>query len=162
MWLDRLAAHAGSPGSTTPQPGSRPYSPVPRKASGSLSPYVTSQRPGISSRGSTTSLISHDSSNSLLASSRKPNGSGLKQSLVVLDQSVPLEALARVLDDGDQAEGQIEAEPRFSVVEADLELDFEFGGLSLKDLATSQVTNQTDDASRRFHTSEDCPCHPVI
>ncbi|PNP52747.1 hypothetical protein THARTR1_06588 [Trichoderma harzianum] len=80
MWLDRLAAtQASASGPSTPQITSRHNSPLPRRTSSTLSPYITSQRQGPSPRGSSLSLVSSDSTTSLLASSRKPNGSDARQ-----------------------------------------------------------------------------------
>lgn len=139
MWLDRLAGvPAGNSGPSTPQGGSRPYTPVPRRTSSSLSPYVTSQRPGHSPRASQLSLVSNDSTSSLLTSSRKPNGSGLKQSSTVDTGRDSLEVLEKLLANISSRDspstnnnGLIELE--------DLEFDADFGGLSLKELAAGEA-----------------------
>ncbi|KAM5348475.1 hypothetical protein ACJ41O_008299 [Fusarium nematophilum] len=142
MWLDRLAGpQASSPGPSTPQPGSRSYSPLPRRTSSSLSPYVTSQRAGVSPRGSSLSLISNDSSSSLL-SSRRPNGSNLKQTSTIESGADSLEVLDSVLagfsTDGDQSAKQTTA-----ISQDDIDFEADFGGLSLKELAGSQTPETT-------------------
>ncbi|PNY23998.1 Vacuolar protein sorting-associated protein [Tolypocladium capitatum] len=149
MWLDRLAGgQAGTSGASTPQPGARPYSPLPRRTSGALSPYVTSQRQGHSPRSSSLSLVSSDSSASLL-SSRKPNGSGLRQSSTIPDVSDSLGTLEKLLrprrgSGEDHVENQTS-----SMVDADIEFDVDFGGLSLKDLVSSQAPEDAPVSTRR-------------
>ena len=129
MWLDRL----GQTGASTPQSNSsRAASPLPKRSSGARGPYVTSQRAG---RGSSLSLVSNDSSSSLLTSSRRPNGSALKQSTTAGDNGAEaLLLLDRILGplpgDGTQDERQDAL-----ITEEDLGLDFDFGGLSLRELA---------------------------
>ena len=155
MWLDRLASQASS-GSSTPQPASRPYSPASRRTpSSSLSPYVTSQRPGNSSRASSVSLISNDSSRSLLSSSRKANGSGLKQSSIVDQGTEPLEVLNTILSTGHEKE---KSKPKIgsSISQADLELAFDFGGLSLKQLVAADNDDAWESRARRPQTVEEC------
>lgn len=158
MWLDRLAGgQATGSSSSTPQPSSRPYSPLPRRTSSSLSPYVTSQRAGHSPRSSSLSLASNDSSTSLLSSSRKPNGSGLRQASTVYEGPDSIEILERLLrlEDGEDAgtgkHGGV-------IKEEDFQLDPDFGGLSLKELADSET--QDDDelsiSSPRTQSAEEC------
>ncbi|KJZ78091.1 hypothetical protein HIM_02728 [Hirsutella minnesotensis 3608] len=143
MWLDRLAGGPASvSGSSTPQPGSRPYSPMPRRTSGALSPYVTSQRPGHSPRSSSLSLVSNDSSASQLSSSRRPNGSGLRQSSTHPALPDSLETLDKLLH-ADAPEQQ-----RGLLTEADVDFDVDFGSLSLKELAT-QSDEESPILSRR-------------
>jgi len=156
MWADRLGALATASGASTPQPGSRPYSPAPpRRTPSNLSPYITSQRPGHSPRASTLSLVSNDSNSSLLASSRRANGSGLKQSTSASDDTEALEALARLLgDDGRGPKSPAIAAPN-SITEADLALDHEFGGLSLRDLAHEDDQSQAPGAAGP-QTAEEC------
>jgi vacuolar protein sorting-associated protein 52 len=139
MWLDRLAGvPERASGPSTPQGGSRPFTPVPRRTSSNLSPYTTSQRPGHSPRVSQLSLVSNDSASSLLSASRKPNGSGLKQSSTVDPSRDSLEVLEKLLANissrdtpSTNKSGPIELE--------DLEFDCDFGGLSLKELAAEEA-----------------------
>ncbi|ORY64896.1 Sac2 family-domain-containing protein [Pseudomassariella vexata] len=155
MWLDRLAGQATSP--STSQPGSRPYSPVPpRRSATVLGPYITSQqRPGITPRASSLSLASNDSStSSLLASQKRANGSTLKQSTTTYSGPDPLEVLNALLaEDGeDTAPG---FQPNNSVTAGDLELDFDFGGLSLRELALSEDIEAEGTDVHRSQTVEE-------
>lgn len=116
---------------------------MPRRTSSARGPYLTSQRPGISSRGSTLSLLSNDSSSSLLASSKRANGSTLKQSSTVDDAPDPEEILARILgptpDSPVSDEGQA-----WRITDDDLEFDFDFGGLALHELATQEGAQEEE------------------
>ncbi|KAK7228732.1 hypothetical protein V2G26_000902 [Clonostachys chloroleuca] len=100
MWLDRFGgAPPNASGSSTPQSIVRSYSPLPRRTtSGGLSPYVTSQRTGSSPRSSSLSLASNDSTSSLL-SSRKPNGSALRQTSTVYDGPSPEDIIEKLLEE---------------------------------------------------------------
>ncbi|GKT59068.1 Vps52/Sac2 family protein [Colletotrichum tofieldiae] len=151
MWLDRLAAQS-NPSPSSSQPGSRPYSPLPRRTSSS--PYVTSQRPGLTPRGSQLSLISNDSSSSLLAS-RRVNGSGLKQSQTTYDGPDSIEILGQILDTNSIA-GSIANSTTATITEKDLELDFGFDGLSLRELASSDKADKDETDSYRRQTAEEC------
>ncbi|KAM0354074.1 hypothetical protein ACHAPU_001109 [Fusarium lateritium] len=135
MWLDRLAGGpANTPGPSTPQPGGRVY---PKRTSSTLSPYVTSQRPGISPRGSSLSLASNDSSSSLLSSARRPNGSSLRQASIIETGPDSLEVLETLL--ADFSNGHDHQPEKISTInQDDISFEAEFGGLSLKELATSQ------------------------
>ncbi|KAK0629774.1 hypothetical protein B0T17DRAFT_606919 [Bombardia bombarda] len=130
MWLDRLAGqHPGNHNiASSPQSNSRPISPhpLPRRTS-SRGPYLTSQRPGSTPRGSNLSLVSNDSSFSLLASSKRANGSSLKQSATVDDAPDP---------------------------EQDLDIDFDFGGLTLRELADGK-SRPDDRNTHKPQTVED-------
>ncbi|KZL79060.1 vps52 sac2 family protein [Colletotrichum incanum] len=149
MWLDRLAAQSNP--SPSSQPGSRPYSPLPRRTSSS--PYVTSQRPGLTPRGSQLSLVSNDSSSSLLAS-RRVNGSGLKQSQTTYDGPDSVEILGQILDTTSIA-GSTANSTTETVTEKDLELDFDFDGLSLRELASSGKADTDETDSYRRQTAEE-------
>ncbi|ATY60879.1 Vps52 Sac2 family [Cordyceps militaris] len=135
MWLDRLAGQASGSGSSTPQSVSRSYSPLPRRTSSNLSPYVTSQRQGQSPRGSSLSLVSSESTASLLASSRRPNGSGLKQSSApAAHPTSSIETLEKLLRKTPSSAPTADSD----ILDSDFDLDFDFAGLSLKELAASQ------------------------
>src|SRR5687768_10050152 len=133
MWLDRLAAGAAASGPATPQPGSRPYSPAPRRTSSNLSPYVTSQR-GHSPRASSLSLVSNDSTTSLLTGNRRPNGSGLRQASNVERPPDPLIVLDKLLDVPSE-NGFRSRDKVGGITEDDLDFNADFGGLSLQELA---------------------------
>ncbi|KAJ4156865.1 Vacuolar protein sorting-associated protein 52 [Fusarium falciforme] len=154
MWLDRLAGGpASNPGPSTPQPGNRAYSPLPRRTSSSLSPYITSQRGGVSPRGSSLSLVSNDSSSSLLSSSRRPNGSNLRQTSTIETGPDSLEVLetllARFSTDSDSATKQK------SISQDDIDFEADFGGLSLKELAASQAPEPATFNTRKPQTAEE-------
>jgi len=160
QWLDRLSSQASAPviatsGTTSPQPQSRPYSPIPRRPTGGLEPYLTSQRPGLGGRSpsSSISLVSNEPSGSLLAVNRPATGgSPLKPTSTLLgahpDSSGDsyLGAITDVL-------GTDAALPEFPelVTSNDLELDFAFEGLSLRALAQPR---------RRTTWQQDSGCPP--
>ncbi|WYZ45435.1 hypothetical protein EsH8_VIII_000751 [Colletotrichum jinshuiense] len=150
MWLDRLAAQS-NPSPSSSQPGSRPYSPLPRRTSSS--PYVTSQRPGVTPRASTLSLISNDSSGSFLAS-RRVNGSGLKQSQTTYDGPDSVEILGQILDTTSLV-GSTVSGTTGTINDKDLELEFDFGGLSLRELASSDRPDTGDADGHRRQTAEE-------
>ncbi|KAM0438851.1 hypothetical protein ACHAPT_001612 [Fusarium lateritium] len=153
MWLDRLAGGpANNPGPSTPQPGNRAYSPLPRRTSSSLSPYVTSQR-GASPRGSSLSLVSNDSSSSLLSSSRRPNGSNLKQSSTVESGPDSLEVLETLLA-GFSTDSDPTAKQK-TISQDDIDFEADFGGLSLKELAASQAPEPATFNTRKPQTAEE-------
>ncbi|KAI8656655.1 hypothetical protein LRP88_11964 [Fusarium phalaenopsidis] len=154
MWLDRLAGGpASSPGPSTPQPGNRAYSPLPRRTSSSLSPYVTSQRGGVSPRGSSLSLVSNDSSSSLLSSSRRTNSSNLRQTSTIETGPDSLEVLETLLagfsTDSDSATKQK------TISQDDIDFEADFGGLSLKELAASQAPEPATFNTRKPQTAEE-------
>ncbi|ROT38693.1 Sac2 family protein [Sodiomyces alkalinus F11] len=137
MWLDRFGGQSQpSPSPPPSQPASRSFSPLPRRTSTSFSPYVTSQRPANTPRGSNISLVSNDSSTSLLASSRRANGSTLKQSHTPYSGPDPVEILSKVLGRDDSRNGNTTKEET-SITTKDLDLDWDFGGTSLRDFAST-------------------------
>ena len=162
MWLDRLS-HSG--GASPQNNGSRSVSPMPRRPSGaSRGPYMTSQR---SARASSLSLLSNDSTSSLLTS-RKQDGSSLRQStsattptpgdnkardeaaLALLGRLIgasPRNSLAE--DSADEDQEVLE------ITDEDLEGDYDFGGLTLRELASeSAAARQSYQHSSR--SPEDC------
>ncbi len=151
MWLDRLA----HPGTASSQSSSRAVSPLPRRLSGARGPYVTSQR---SARGSALSLVSNDSSTSLLASARKPNGSALRQSTVVAtDGREADEVLSQLLGSLSADASPVEKRAVSSITEDDFTLDFDFGGLSLRQLAQAGTGWDGLDVPHS-QTVEECTC----
>ncbi|QUC16707.1 uncharacterized protein UV8b_00948 [Ustilaginoidea virens] len=161
MWLDRLAgfpSSASASGQSTPQLGSRSYSPLPRRTSNSLSPYVTSQRTGHSPRNSSLSLVTSDSSSSLLTCSRRVNGSSLRQTATTANHSDSLDALEKLLkvlkEASQDSDGKEEAQAG-SIVEADLELDVDFGGLSLKELVAVEGPDDGAAVIRQAQAGEE-------
>jgi len=167
MWLDRLASQSTPSGSSTPQLASRSYSPLPRRSSSTLSPYVTSQRPGHSPRGSTLSLVSNDSTASLLASSKRTNGSGLRQS-TSFGESDSMQILERLLGttSANKPSGQGPSSAvSNSITHTDLALEFSFGGRSLQDLATEDDKAPGTGRGADIHrpqTVEECTCAHLL
>ncbi|KAK3306630.1 Sac2 family-domain-containing protein [Chaetomium strumarium] len=147
MWLDRFAGQ--HPGSTPSPPNSqsRAQSPLPRRTSSARGPYLTSQRSGISPRGSSLSLGSNDSSSSLLAAAKRINGSGLKQSTTVDDAPDPETVLARILGPSPDRTNSEHTQTR-RITEDDLGLGFDFGGLSLRELARGDAGRPATDTYR--------------
>lgn len=166
MWLDRLAAQSNASPSPSPsQPASRPYSPLPRRSTSSAGPYITSHRPAVSNRGSTLSLVSNDSTNSLLPSSRKANGSGLKQSQTAYEGPDPVDILGRVLGTSTSESADDDGLVP-SITVQDLELDSDFGGLSLRAFAEAEplTVNHVNAQPPRPQTIEECksPCKVIL
>ncbi|KAK3905451.1 Sac2 family-domain-containing protein [Staphylotrichum tortipilum] len=184
-WLDRFGGqHPGGTG-TPPPPNSASYgighsnansstaqsrsqsqSPLPRRTSSARGPYLTSQRPGISPRGSSLSLASSDSSSSLLVASKRTNGSALKQSTTVGDSPDPEAVLARILgplpdapaaaaDGGADAVGEDQEDRTRRITEDDLDLEYDFGGLSLRELAGAAGPDRAAPDAYRPQTVED-------
>ncbi|KAL6697795.1 Sac2 family domain-containing protein [Trichoderma pleuroticola] len=152
MWLDRLAAtQASASGPSTPQITSRHNSPLPRRTSSTLSPYITSQRQGPSPRGSSLSLVSSDSTTSLLASSRKPNGSDARQQPGQAPDSV--DVLEKLLAADSEVVGRPQSRASLITPE-DLTFDVDFGGLSLKELAAGSFDQDATSLRRPQSASE--------
>ncbi|KAK3485859.1 Sac2 family-domain-containing protein [Neurospora hispaniola] len=141
MWLDRRPGQ--HPGSAAPPPNNRSVSPLPQRTS-SRGPYLAPQRPGLNTRGSSAlSLVSNDSSSSLLASAKKVNGSSLRQSSTVDDAPDPEEVLARIL--GHFPSSNTTQQPASGITEDDLDFDVDFGGLTLTELAGPDVSSRQVD-----------------
>jgi hypothetical protein len=152
MWLDRLAGQQA--GAASPQSNSRPISPLPHRTSSSRGPYLTSQRTGGTPKGSSLSLVSTDSASSLLASSRRVNGSGLKRSTTAADGQDPEEVLVALL--GPTPDGAASGEKaRGSITEEDIDFDFDFGGQSLRGLALDD-SSPDGESVYRTQSIEEC------
>ncbi|KAM7190606.1 Vps52 / Sac2 family domain containing protein [Rhypophila sp. PSN 637] len=135
MWLNQLAGqHSASVSSS--QASSRPISPLPRRTSSHRAPgpYLTSQRAANSPGVSSISLVSNNSSTSLLSSAKRPNGSALKRSATAQDAPDPDELLARILGPAPKTSDAGEKTPA-QITEELVDLDFDFGGLGLRELA---------------------------
>ncbi|PTB72971.1 Vps52-domain-containing protein [Trichoderma longibrachiatum ATCC 18648] len=153
MWLDRLSApQANASGPSTPQLTSRHNSPLPRRTSSNLSPYITSQRQGPSPRGSSLSLVSGDSTTSLLASSRKPNGSETRQNPTGQGPD-PVDVLEKLLAADSEVVGKTQSRASL-ITQEDLALDFDFGGLSLQELAAAESGQNATSLRRPQSASE--------
>ncbi|CAG8973831.1 hypothetical protein HYALB_00005576 [Hymenoscyphus albidus] len=132
MWLDRLSGHSTPASTGTPPPGSanRSYSPAPRRQS-NLGPPSSLQRPGFNTRSSSLSLLSNDSTTSLL-SSRWPNGSNLKRTATIVDVPDPLKVLGNIVGSEDTKGEEIDE---------DWELELDFDGLGLHEIAEDRTTS---------------------
>lgn len=136
MWLDRLSGHSTPASAGSPPPANRSYSPAPRRQS-NLGPSSALQRPGFNPRSSSLSLISNDSTTSLLAS-RRPNGSNLKRTATTVDAPNPLDILDKIV-------GNDTLSARKTLIEQeaaeDYELELDFDGLGLHEIAEDQRTS---------------------
>ncbi|KAG6135671.1 hypothetical protein E4U12_001603 [Claviceps purpurea] len=160
MWLDRLAGgpSTASGSQLTPQPGGKSYSPLPRRTSSTLSPYVTSQRPGHSPRNSSLSLVSNDSSHSLLSHPRRTNGLAPRQFVAAPNVNDSLNILNKILTPPKEEGFNCEESQKLlssSITEVDLELEVDFGGLSLREVASSQTPDEIEAAPRQGQILED-------
>lgn len=176
MWTGRLSGQSGS--APPSQPGSRSYSPAPKRsvsgAGAGTGPYLTSQqRPGFTPRSSSLSIASVESSaSSQVSAARKANGSGLKQSTTAYSGPDPVDVLNKLLRtaagddsrDQDQGQDQDTSPPTDfspSIISAeDLTADFDFAGLSLRELALSQEPSPASESVYRAQTIEDCASPP--
>ena len=156
MWLDRLAGTVPSSGATSPQPNSRPYSPLPKRTSSNLGPYGTSQHRATSNspRGSSVFLVSNDSNTSLLSQQRKPNAPGLRQSPTVFNGPNPADVLEKLLQIPPEDQKQFQG----LVTQEDINLVSDFGGLSLRALAGSkkELDGNTSSATGGQSALQDC------
>jgi len=162
MWLDRLSGHstpAATPSGSPPPPANRAYSPAPRRSS-HLGPAAAAQRPGFNPRSSSLSLNSNDSTTSLLASSRRPNGSGLKQSVTAVDAPNPLRVLEKLLGPEGNLRSEVSSRGEGSNGNVDLGQDFanelDFEGLSLRELALRASPFANDEHLYTTQTVEEC------
>jgi hypothetical protein len=169
MWLDRLSGHstpAATPSGSPPPPANRSYSPAARRPS-HLGPAAAAQRPGFNPRSSSLSLNSNDSTTSLLASSRRPNGSGLKQSVTVADAPHPLDVLEKLLGSEGKDVSKPQANGNFAARE-DFELELDFEDLSLREFASRRSPFSKKEHAYTTQTVEECmfrqstPCTTML
>jgi len=162
MWLDRLSGHstpAATPSASPPPPANRAYSPAPPRRPSNLAPAAAAQRPAFNPRSSSLSLISNDSTTSLL-SSRRPNGSALKQSVIAVAAPDPLEVLEKLLG----PEGNPKASSKSinghvaekSTADYDDEAELDFDGLSLREIVAGQPSRAKEEFVYTFQTIEEC------
>lgn len=132
MWLDRFSGHA-TPTQAPSQNHSRPYSPNSVRKQSHLASNAGAQRPGgFSPRTSSLNLVHNDSTTSLLSNSRKTNGSNLRQSSSVLDDSQPIEVLEKLLGAEGLVAGKTTGDKGHTNEEED---EIDFNGFTLQDLA---------------------------
>jgi hypothetical protein len=161
MWLDRLSGHstpAATPSASPPPPVNRSYSPAARRPS-HLGPASAAQRPVFNPRSSSLSLHSNDSTTSLLASSRRLNGSGLKQSVMVADAPDPLGVLEKLL--GSEGKGVLKSQANGdNAADDDFELELDFEDLSLRDFALRDALLAKKGHVYTMQTVEECTFCP--
>jgi hypothetical protein len=82
----------------------------------------------------------------------------LRHSSTVSDLADSLDNLEKLLKEPGDVEVEFEKQKSRtgSIVEADLQLQFDFAGLSLKALASSQTPGDTKTISRQPQTVEEC------
>lgn len=168
MWLDRLSSGHSTPAATpsgSPPPTNRTYSPAPPRRPSHLGPASAAQRPGFNARSSSLSINSNDSTTSLLPSSRKANGSGLKQSVTVADVRDPLEVLEKLLgSEGTNVQDVSKSKSTVNgtrAAEAEDEEELDFEGLSLHELVSRKLDPEVD-AVYTPQTTEECKCRILL
>jgi hypothetical protein len=157
MWLDRLSGHstpAATPSASPPPPTNRSYSPAARRPS-HLGPAAASQRPGFNPRSSSLSLNSNDSTTSLLASSRRPNGSGLKQSVTAADAPDPLQVLVKLLGSEGKGSSSTSQANGYGAEGEEFELELDFENLSLREFASRELSTKKEHGYET-QTVEEC------
>lgn len=183
MWLDRLGANPPPSGFDSRPISPLPR----RVSARAGSPYLTSQQrsarassaslvsPGDSPSASTTSLLRSSSfraanGNGTGAGAGAAAGSSLRQSHTVDDGSESLAALGKILGaeavvNGDGGAGVVSPEgvraPSTSltttITEEDLEREFDFGGLSLREfVARGDGVGEEGVGAYRSQTVEEC------
>lgn len=155
MWLDRLSGHSTptpTPTPSAPSSSKRSYSPGARRSS-NLAPLIPSQRPGFSPRSSSLSVLSNDSTTSLL-SLRRPNGSGLKHSATNTEIPGPLEVLGEIVGPEVSSESVelVENDGEYG----DYELNLDFTGLNLHEIATGVPSAGQKEISYAAQSVEEC------
>lgn len=168
MWLDRLSGHstpAATPSASPPPPAKRSYSPASRRPS-NLAPSSAAHRPSFTPRSSSLSLVSNDSTTSLLSSSRRPNGSGLKQSITAVDAPDPLEVLGKLLGSEGTDKALLQSTngdvtPDYAA-DFDNEAELDFEGLSLQEIVEKEATNPKGEHVNTTQTIEECMSNNIF
>jgi hypothetical protein len=156
MWLDRLSSNS-TPSGSPPPPINRSFSPASRRPS-HLGQTSAPQRPGFNPRSSSLSLISNDSTTSLLSSSKRNNGSTLKQSITVPTATDPLVVLGKLL--GSKKSGQDASESSavsgFASTFEETDFDLDFGGLNLQQLVLEGTSDDDEKTLYNSQTADEC------
>jgi vacuolar protein sorting-associated protein 52 len=140
MWLDR--------------PGSQHAGPFPRRTSSFRGPYLTpSPRTGHTPRSSSVSLVSNDSSASFLGGVKRANGSGLKHATTVDTVRDPKDVLGTILG-RINFEEPVEARQSALITESDLDVEYDFGLLSVRELA--RLASREDVTAHGSQSAEEC------
>jgi hypothetical protein len=155
MWLDRLSGHStpGTTPSASPPPPNRSYT-APRRTGSHLGP--PSVRPNFNPRSSSLSIHSNDSSTSLLASSRRLNGSGLKQSVTAEESTNPSRVLNELLGVEIQDQPDVSKQDGVNgerITDDDFASEIDFEGLSLRDFVGRKGPEEHVDTTQ---TIEEC------
>ncbi|RAL66113.1 hypothetical protein DID88_005784 [Monilinia fructigena] len=159
MWsLDRLSGHT-TPSASPPPPLTRIPN-LPRRPS-HLLPSPAGGRPPFNPRSSSLSLVSNDSTTSLLSSSRRPNGSNLKQTAAPPNVPDPLEVLGKLLYNEEDlkspsAKGQKATNGILPPIgQEDDESEWDFGGSSLQDIVAGEPFDEEDEHVYKSQTLEE-------
>ena len=164
MWKDRLS------GRSTPSglpPRYRSQSPAPRASSHLAPSALYTQRPNLSSRSSSISLISNQSTSSLLLSTHLSNESALKHSSgdrPVVDVTNPLNTLERILSEpAEDSDKRIPAtsipKERSQIKDLEIPSIGDFGNLSLAAFADAERWKEAKTKHAHGHEStslEEC------
>jgi hypothetical protein len=158
MWLDRLSGHSTPSTISSAPPNSRSFSPAPARRPSYLAPQAASQRPGYNPRSSSLSLVSNDSTNSLLGNTRKVNGTGVKRRVALPDYPEPLEVLEKLLDSESKAANGTGNNNNEDAAqdEDELEGEFDFEGLSLRQFIESDILETGVSHVHSSQTVEEC------
>ncbi|KAI9793943.1 MAG: hypothetical protein M1833_000512 [Piccolia ochrophora] len=161
MWLDRFSGQSTPTGS--PPPHNRSGSPGPRRSS-HLGPTIYPHRPGFSPRSSSLSLVSNASTSSLPGTTKQPDGSALKHSVLSSPPIVvsdPLDVLQTIIGvhsgrDRKASLGDGAVSQHSQGLEASPELleEIDFDGLSLRGfVGRRESIGDADTASTRAGTA---------
>jgi hypothetical protein len=154
MWLDRLSGHSTPAQSPPPRDRSHLSSLLVRRSTSLTSPQAP-QRPVISDHPSELSLVSNDSSASLLSDSWKPTKSALRQSTTSSDPLASLEVLEKLL--GHQKSSPADINSADDDDESDgVDETLVFGGIGLYDLAKSGSIAKNASAFNAPQSVEEC------
>ncbi|KAB8232217.1 putative GARP complex subunit (Sac2) [Aspergillus alliaceus] len=152
MWLDRISGHSTPSG---PPIDSRSNSPLPRRSASRLFPYTQNSRPQPSRPGSSLSnLLTPSDSATSLSATQRGDDLLLKQTTTKLRPSNvadPLDVLNDIIrkQKGSPVEaGSSIASPILETKPSHLEVDVDFGNLSLEEFVTRS------DEPRRVSTSD--------
>jgi len=99
--------------------------------------------------------VSNDSSSSLLAASKRANGSTLKQSTTVEDAPDPEAVLAGILGPSSGGSASEDIRDGRRITAEDLDLDFDFGGQDLRELVNSDAQLDVRAAPHQPQSVED-------
>lgn len=148
MWLNRYSGHS-TPSSASPVPQRRPSH---------LAPNPSPQRPGLTPRASSLSLLINGSTDSLPHEARHANGSSLKYQFDASPNdaaSDPLDILRTILGPSpaslsEESPDHLEAQQHHSTDPID------FQGLSLQEFADAHDDTPEQDDEPSSHSFQEC------